>query len=76
MKTRVTGWLAVFCLLLALTPAAPAAGKHPEIEDALRALDRAKDHLQHAAHDFGGHRVDAIRAIDNAHHQLEICLQY
>jgi hypothetical protein len=76
MKTRLTGLFAVFCLLLALTPAAPAAGRHPEIADALHALDRAKDHLEHAAHDFGGHRVDAIRAIDEAHHQLEICMQY
>ena len=76
MKTRLTSLLAVFCLLLALTPPAPAAGRHPEIEDALHALDRAKDHLQHAAHDFGGHRVDAIRAIEEAKHQLEICLQY
>ena len=29
-----------------------------------------------AAHDFGGHRVEAIKAIDQAIHQLEICLQY
>jgi predicted lipid-binding transport protein (Tim44 family) len=54
------------------TPAEP----HPEIRDAIGALNRAKDHLEHAAHDFGGHRVEAIHAIDEAKHQLEICLKY
>jgi hypothetical protein len=32
--------------------------------------------MQHAAHDFGGHRVEALRATDEAIHQLEICLKY
>jgi hypothetical protein len=65
----------------AALPAAPAANasapeKHPEIRDALNSLHHAKEHLEHAAHDFGGHRVDAIRAIDEAQRQLEICLKY
>ena len=76
MKTRLTSLNAVLAVMLALTPASPAAGKHPQIAAALHALDGAKQHLQEAAHDFGGHRVDAIRAIDEAHHQLEICMQY
>jgi hypothetical protein len=59
----------------AATPA-PAPGPHPEIEDAIRSLHHAKDHLEHASHDFGGHRVDAIHAVDEAIHQLEICLKY
>lgn len=49
---------------------------HPEIEAAIRSLERAKDHLNHAAHDFGGHRVDAIAAIDGALRQLHICMDY
>ena len=63
---------------LPATPAANASApeKHPEIRDAMASLRRAKDHLEHAAHDFGGHRVDAIRAIDEAQRQLEICLKY
>jgi hypothetical protein len=58
--------------------AAPAAvpEPHPEIRDALRAMRAAKDHMEHAAHDFGGHRVDAIRATDEAIRQLEICLKF
>jgi len=59
-------------------PATPAAAPepHPEIRDALAALRRAKAHMEHAAHDFGGHRVDALRATDEAIHQLELCLKY
>jgi len=62
-------------------PAAPAAAAtpdehHPEIREAIAALRRAKDHMEHAAHDFGGHRVEALRATDAAIHQLEECLKY
>jgi hypothetical protein len=67
---------ALIALLLALSSPSPAAGRHPQIEAALDALHNAKEHLEHAAHDFGGHRVDAIRAIDEADRQLRICLQY
>ena len=55
---------------------APAAAPHPEIRDAIAALRNAREHLNHAAHDFGGHRVEAIRAIDDAIHQLQDCLKY
>jgi len=76
MKHRVMSSLAVIALMLTLSSPSPAAGRHPQIHDAIRALRNAKAHLQEAAHDFGGHRVDAIRAIDEAERQLEICLQY
>lgn len=39
-------------------------------------MRRAKEHLEHAAHDFGGHRVEAIKAIDEAIEQLQTCLKY
>lgn len=60
---------------------APAVAKvypepHPEINAAIRALERAKNHLQKAAHDFGGHRVEAIQAIDAALNQLRQALQF
>jgi len=49
---------------------------HPQIMAAIRALEAARLHLQRAAHDFGGHRVKAIRAIDAALVQLKLALQY
>ncbi len=82
----------VFVLALsfpASAPAAPPTGKpapvsavpaaperHPEIHDAIESLKRAKEHMEHAAHDFGGHRVEAIRATDEAIRQLQICMEY
>lgn len=76
MKRKIFTYCAVITMLLAISSPLPAAGKHPQIEDALKALQNAKDHLNHASHDFGGHRVDAIKAIDEADRQLRICMQY
>jgi len=39
-------------------------------------LRQAKEHMEHAAHDFGGHRVEALKATDEAIRQLEMCLKY
>jgi hypothetical protein len=58
------------------TAAAPAREPHPQIREAIAALRRAKEHMEHAAHDFGGHRVEALKATDEAIHQLEVCLKY
>ena len=58
--------------------ASPAAvpEPHPEIREAIGSLRRAKEHLEHAAHDFGGHRVEAIKATDEAIRQLQDCLKF
>ena len=50
--------------------------QHPHIRQAIRELNEAKHELQTAAHDFGGHRVEALRACDDAIHQLQLALQY
>jgi hypothetical protein len=66
-------------LVTAAQPAAAeanAAEPHPQIREAIASLRRAKEHMEHAAHDFGGHRIEAIRATDVAIHQLEECLRY
>ncbi len=92
MKARViTVCLAsLFALALLFTAAAPgvpatpapspapaaAPEPHPQIRAAIDALRRARAHLQEAKHDFGGHRDEAIRAVDHAAEQLEICLKY
>ena len=59
---------------LAFTPA--PLEKHPHIKSALRELTSARKELQAAAHDFGGHRVEAIGAIDAAIAQLRLAQQF
>src|SRR5712691_11475973 len=61
---------------LPATPAAAPAARHPEIREALESLRRAKAHMEHAAHDFGGYRVEAIEATNQAIKQLELCLKF
>jgi hypothetical protein len=55
--------------------AAPAMPPHPEIGAALEAMRNAKHHLEDAAHDFHGHRVESIKHLDAAIHEAEICMQ-
>jgi hypothetical protein len=49
---------------------------HPRIRAAIRELEEAKKELQAAPHDFGGHRADAVQAVDKAIEQLRLALQY
>jgi hypothetical protein len=48
--------------------------KHPKIRQAINALQNAKGDLQNAAHDFCGHRVEALEATNHAINQLEKAL--
>ena len=78
---KISSFFVVVAVMMVLAfpanaPASSAPERHPEIREAIGALRNAKAHLQSAAHDFGGHRVEAIRATDEAIHQLEACLQY
>jgi hypothetical protein len=50
--------------------------RHPHIRGAIRELREAKHELETAAHDFGGHRKEAIEAVDNAIKQLQEALEY
>ena len=57
--------------------AAPERGeKHPAIRNALHALQRAQAYLTAASHDFGGHRADALRSVDEAIKQLKLAEQF
>ena len=55
---------------------AAAAIRHQEIHDAITSLRIARDYLQHASHNFGGHRETAILKIDESLTQLQMCLDY
>jgi hypothetical protein len=75
LRKKVISLFGVMALMLALSSPTPAYERHPEIRAALESLENAKRHLQEAAHDFHGHRVEAIRAVDEAIHQLRLCLE-
>jgi hypothetical protein len=73
---------------LALPPGGDSAAKeqaeekaegrelHPAIRQAMRHLQAAKNVLEHkAASDFGGHKVEAIKSIDEAMEHLRQALQ-
>jgi hypothetical protein len=59
---------------LAFTPA--TIEPHPHIRGAIAELQEARKELQTAAHDFGGHRVQAMRAVDAAIKQLRLAQQF
>ena len=49
---------------------------HPRLAAAIASLRDAREYLQAAPHDFGGHKVAAMRATDAAITQLNLALQY
>lgn len=68
-RAALAGTASLTGLVLAAT-VGQAKERHPEIQRAIRSLEQARDYMQHAAHDFGGHRVEALRACDHAIEQL------
>lgn len=58
------------------TPETGQPEKHPRIAQALRDLDHAKTELQHAPDDFGGHRLKAVKAINEAISECNQALAY
>ena len=49
---------------------------HPRIANAITALRDAREYMQAAPHDFGGHKAEAVRATDEAIRQLNFALRY
>src|SRR5206468_3739453 len=48
-------------------PPKPERGeRHPQIHAAMRALNVAARHLEHAEHHFGGHRAKALELVKQA----------
>ena len=54
-------------------PAAAPMPPHPHIHEALESMRAARHHLETAEHDFDGHRSEAIKHLDMAIHEAEIC---
>src|SRR5258708_1038002 len=74
--------LAIGCAAVAALVAYPLSSlaaekdRHPRIRGALEALLAARDELRAADNDFGGHKKDALDAIDAAIHQLQLALDF
>jgi hypothetical protein len=54
----------------------PKEEKHPRLQKAIEELRAVKLHLEKAPHDFGGHRVEAVKAVTEAIHQLELAVKF
>ena len=71
--------LPIVLILLAVfatsAPSKDAADSHPLIKRALGALQSAQKDLQNAAHDYCGHRADALQATGAAIDQLQQALE-
>lgn len=77
-SAAVASVIALTGLCMATDNVALAEGRerHPSIRRALDALRAARNDLEHADHDFGGHRVEAMEAIDRAIEQLALALRF
>ena len=49
---------------------------HPELHAALKALERSRRDLEKAASDYGGHKAEAIKSIDEAIKHLKLAEAY
>ncbi len=78
MKKRialaVVGFATAF--ILGAGTAAFTAAKHPQIQAAMRSLRRAEEHLERAAHIYGGHRERALELVRAAEGELRQALAY
>jgi len=67
--------LALVGLLLNAQPSSAGTERHPLIHRAVSALEAARTDLQNAAHDYCGHRVEALEATNAALGHLQKALQ-
>jgi uncharacterized protein (DUF2342 family) len=76
MRRKYLSLASLVLLASLLSPASlSAAGEeHPMIRRAINALQGAKNDLQNAAHDYCGHRVEALEATNGALSQLHQAL--
>ena len=57
-------------------PASTKTANHEKIVAAIKSLEAAKAELEHSDKDFGGHKQDALDAVNNAIKQLRLALQF
>ena len=62
--------------LLVLAPGRALAEMQPQMQAARRNLFEARQHLQRASSDKGGHRVRAMRLIDQALSEVEAGIRF
>jgi hypothetical protein len=76
---RFGPWVMLLAIGTIATPryanTAPPPPPHPHIQAAVSELREAKVELEKAAHDFCGHRADALRDTDAALRQLQEALR-
>jgi len=78
MKTRAAFCLfGCFVIFAWLAPASQGVEgpKHPYMHHALYELAESRKEMKEAAHDFGGHREKALKAVDEAIVQMEKALE-
>ena len=77
---RFAPWVALMIVGVVSTPRMantmppPPQERHPHIRAAVNELQSSREELKTAAHDFCGHRVEAIEKIDQALNQLRAAL--
>ncbi len=59
--------------VVAAPAAAMPAPPHPHVHEALEAMRAARHHMEQAEPIFQGHREEAIKHLDMAIHEAEIC---
>ena len=73
---KVLGFLGAMLFGAVLTLSVQAAMAHPEMHKAHDELVGAKHALEHASHDYEGHRVKAIEHIDMAIGEIDRGLEH
>ena len=69
---KLIATLMIMCALTAVSCASTTThADQPHMQAALNSLQEARAHLTNATHDKGGHRKDAIDAIDRAIAQVQ-----
>jgi hypothetical protein len=72
---RFGPWMLLLVVGTIATPryanTAPPPPEYPHLRAAANELRAAREELQHASHDFCGHRADALRDTDVALRQIE-----